>query len=35
MTTIIYDIETRTWASDHDRGWEEIENFGLAVAVVS
>jgi DEAD/DEAH box helicase domain-containing protein len=31
--TIFYDIETRTWAGDHPRGWEEIELFGLAVAV--
>lgn len=32
-TTIFYDIETRTWAEDHILGWEEIDSFGLAVAV--
>ena len=32
-TTIFYDIETRTWSGDHLLGWDEIETFGLAVAV--
>ncbi len=30
---IVYDIETRTWAEDHPRGWDEIPRFGLALAV--
>lgn len=32
MTTVFYDIETRTWAEDHWMGWDDIEDFGLAVA---
>src|SRR5919197_4799030 len=30
---IVYDIETRTQAEDHPRGWDDIPRFGLALAV--
>lgn len=30
---IFYDIETSTWASDHLLGWDDIDQFGLAVGV--
>lgn len=33
MIEIVYDIETRTWASEHPGGWDDIENFGLALAI--
>lgn len=31
--TLFYDIETKTWSSDHAGQWDDIHAFGLAVGI--